>query len=73
MQPVPLIVIGVTHPNCSYKWTCLEKPTDEHYDSPVLFVNEPHLYKCSVAISEQETYEIVFDVSFVPSEGLLLF
>lgn len=72
MKPEPLIVIGITHPNCWYKWICLEKPTNEYYNSPVLYVNEPHIYKCSVAISEQEKYEVVFDVSFVPMEGWLV-
>ena len=70
-KPIPLIVIGSMHPNCHYEWICIEKRDHSCPDTPVLYVNEPNLYKCSVATKKKKVFDITFDVSYVPAEGLL--
>ena len=61
------------HPNCHYEWICIEKRDHSYPDTPVLYVNEPNLYKCSVATKKKKVFDITFDVSYVPAGLLSIF
>uniref|UniRef100_A0A1X7UFM1 Protein kinase domain-containing protein n=1 Tax=Amphimedon queenslandica TaxID=400682 RepID=A0A1X7UFM1_AMPQE len=45
-KPVPL-VISSAHSDCQYEWKCFQKKDYSYPNSPVLYVNEPFLFKCS--------------------------
>lgn len=69
-KPVPLVVISSVHPDCQYEWKCFEKRDYSYPNTPVLYVNEPFLFKCSVTIKDDKVCEVSFDVSYTPIEGL---
>ena len=72
---IPLCVICTEHPKCYYKWRCVSKPAIQFPSTPVVFVAEPLLYKCTVIIQGQALEPLLFDVTeniVEISEGIII-
>ena len=68
-KPINLIVLSSIHPRCRYLWTCLEKRDYSYPDTPVLYVNEPNVFTCSVLVDGDVIHTLNFDVTHIPDDG----
>ena len=61
-RPILLCVVGSNHPYCSYKWECVSNRNMDFPSTPVLFVSNADLFKCSVISSGNVMGSVHFDV-----------
>ena len=56
--------------SCSYKWEFVEEKEQNFVSFPVIFVNKPCFFQCSVQIGEHD-HITIFDVSLIPETSEL--
>ena len=60
--PIPLVVISSSHPNCEYTWDCPQDKNMEFPSLPVMFVDQPLLFQCTICVDGDEVSSTIFDV-----------
>ena len=69
-EPILLCVLCAAHPHCTYNWECLDKPKLEFPSSPVVFIKDPLMYKCTVSIRGHSEESLHFDVTQDITSGI---
>ena len=72
VHPVPIVALSRIHPYCTYKWECVSKPGMEFPSTPVIFIRQPMIYKCSVSFGGRVQASIHFDAAYQPVTGKVL-
>ena len=68
-QAQPLLALSSKHTRSHYQWECLERIDTKFHSSPVIYVNTPGLFRCTVGNSEQTVQSNVFDVQMIVNWG----
>ena len=62
-EAFPIVAVSRFHPECEYKWKCLNDSRMEYPSTPVINVSHPFLFKCSLYVDDVCHGSVHFNVT----------
>ncbi len=66
LMAIPLVCISNDHGDCTYAWECLTAMSNKYSNVPVLYVNHPGMFRCTVKSNDKTINCQCISVSLQP-------